>query len=266
MTAAPSLPGFDVAAYVRDPIELRPSTLDVDATAPLAPEVLAVVEHLWSVERGILDLLRDLLVTPTHSESRVTAFLNTWAYEQYWLAQTLAAVIEANGGDPADRSPSPLGAMRRFWDERVTPMLNAVRSNMLGEDVVAAQMAMGWLSTAVLGLGYERLAELEPRLTALSESVRPLKARHLAFYADDARARLARSPQGRTLARRFLGGWEWPEVRYAGRAAVRPIVVTLYRDSAAAPRLRAIDDALAALPGLEGLTPVRQALGRFVSR
>lgn len=264
MTAAST--SFDVAAYVADPIEIRPADLDLELTAGLPSGVLDVVEHLWHEERSILDLLRDLLVTPTHSESRVTAFLNTWGYEQYWLAQSLAAVLERNGRAATELVPSRLGAVLRFWDERVTPSVNAIRSNLLGEDVVAAQMALGWLGTAVLDLDYWRLAELEPRLRPLAEAVRPLKARHLAFYADDARARLTRSPQGRVLARRALAGWEWPQVRYAGRAAVRPVVVTLYADPASAAAVGAIDAGVAALPGQTGAAPVRRALGRFVRR
>lgn len=264
MTAA--VPGFDVAAYVANPIEVRPAALDLDAVVGLPRRVLGVLEHLWNVERGILDLLRDLLVTPTHSESRVTAFLNTWAYEQYWLAQALAGVIEANGLEPRPTPVSRGGAVRRFWDERVGPPLDAIRSNMLGEDVVAAHMALGWLETAVLDLDYARLAELEPRLSSLSQTVREMKARHLAFYAEDARARLARSAQGRTLARRVLGRWRWPQVRYGGRRAVRPVVEVLYADPGTAPRLRAIDATLARLPGLTGIAPVRRALGRLAPR
>lgn len=263
MSAATS---FDVAAYVADPIEIRPATLDLETVRGLTPEVLAVLTHLWHVERSILDLLRDLLVTPTHSESRVTAFLNTWGFEQYWLSQSLAAVLEANDAAPGELAPSRIGGVLRFWDERLIPSVNAVRSNLLGEDVVAAQMTQGWLGTAVLDLDYRRLAEIEPRLAQLASAAGLLKARHLAFYADDARARLARSAQGRVLARRALERWQWPLVRYAGRSAVRPVAVTLYADRASAARLRAIDATVSGFPGLAGLAPVRRALGRLAPR
>jgi len=256
---------FDVAAYVRSPIELRPTDLDVSATAGLRAGVLAVVEHLWTVERAILDLLRDLLLTPTHTESRVTAFLNTWAYEQYWLTQTLRAVLEANGDIDPDRPANRIGAVRRAWDERVRPTISAVRSNLVGEDIVAAQVTLGWLDTAVIHLGYQRLGELEPRLAELAAKVEPLKARHLAFYWTEARSRLDASVGGRRLARRAIARWRWPEVRYAGRTAVRPVVEMLYADRATASRLRAIDADVARLPGLADLTPVRRALGGFAT-
>lgn len=264
MSASTQDAGFDVAAYVRDPIDVRPADLAIEATAGLGPATCDALRHVWAVERGVLDLLRDLLVTPTHAESRVTAFLNTWAYEQFWVAQTVAAVLEANDAPPHESPDTPLGAVRRVWDERFAPTLTAFRSNVLGEDVVAAHMVLGWLSTALMDVCYDRLAAREPRLREPAAAVRPVKARHLAFYDDDARDRLRRSPQARRLARTAVRRWEWPEVRYAGRGVVRSAVVLLFGDRAAAPGLRAVDAGVADMPGLAGLAPVRAALGRFV--
>lgn len=262
MSTAPTAP-FDVQAYVLDPVDLRPADLDLEATTGLDASVLAVLEHLWSVERGILDLLRDLLVTPTHMESRVTAFLNTWAYEQYWVAQSLAAVLEANGREPREPDDTALGGALRTWDERFSPTIQAFRTNLLGEEIVAAHMSTGWLGTAVLDLAYARLAAIEGRLAPMCDRVRGIKARHLAFYADDARSRLTGHAGARRLARRAVAAWEWPGTRYAGREPVRPVLVTLFADPAAAADVRALDAAVGELPGLAGLNPVRRSLGRF---
>lgn len=258
-----SASAFDVQAYVLDPVDLRPADLDLAAIAGLEAPVLDVLEHLWSVERGILDLLRDLLVTPTHTESRVTAFLNTWAFEQYWVAQSLAAVLESNGREPREPADTALGAALRTWDERFSPTIQAFRTNLLGEEIVAAHMSTGWLSTAVIDLAYARLAATEARMNPMCADLRRIKARHLAFYADDARSRLAGSAQARRLARRAVAVWDWPGTRYAGRSPIRPVLVTLFADPAAAAGVRAVDAAVGELPGLAGLNPVQRSLGLF---
>ena len=54
--------------------------------------------------------LRNVLVTPTHKDARVTAFLVTWAYEKFWIADALPAIVEANGGGDAATRRSTDGA------------------------------------------------------------------------------------------------------------------------------------------------------------
>ncbi|UFU03150.1 hypothetical protein LQF12_00615 [Ruania suaedae] len=258
---------FDVRAYVREPIDLRPASLDLEAMADLPGPVRDAVVHLWSVERSILDLMRDLLVTPTHAEARVTAFLSTWAYEQYWIAESLSALLQTGGApEPADPPDSALGTVRRHWDERVRPTVDAVRTNLLGSDVVAAHMVTGWLSTATMDLAYRRLSLIEPRLHPLTTIVTAIKERHLAFYADEARTRLRGSAGAVRLARRAAAHWQWPGVRHAGHDAAAGPVRTLLADPSARPGVEAVDAALAQLPGLGGYAPLRRALGAFVPR
>ncbi|WP_159619075.1 hypothetical protein [Ruania rhizosphaerae] len=258
-----SSPAFDVRAYVREPVDLRPDQLDLEAMANLPAPVVGAVGHLWSVERTILDLMRDLLVTPTHAEARVTAFLGTWAYEQFWITESLAAVLRP-GGEPTDPPDSGVGALRRMWDERVRPTVDAVRTNLLGSDVVAAHMVTGWLNTAVVALAYERLGAIDPRLRPLTAAVAPIKSRHLAFYEDEAHARLSGSAGAIRLARRTVTRWQWPGVRYCGHDAASGPVRTLLADPAARPGVRAVDAGVAALTGQADAAPLRVALGGFV--
>lgn len=54
--------------------------------------------------------LRNVLVTPLPKDARVTAFLVTWAFEKFWIADALQLVLTANdhavpGG--RDATPSP---------------------------------------------------------------------------------------------------------------------------------------------------------------
>lgn len=267
MSASPAsgvrAPRFDVRAYARAPHALRPADLDLRALGDLAPETLEVLGHLWRVERGLLDRLRDLLVTPTHAEPRVTAFLTAWAYEQHWLAETLAAVLAANGRTAREPADTPLGRCRRTWDERARPALGAVASNLLGAEVTAGQMATGWLDTAVLAAVYRRLGAVEPRLAGTVREIVRLKQRHLAFFAEEAGARLTRSANARRLARSGVARWRWPGTRYCDPGPHRAWIRRLVADTAARADLLGLDEDLAALPGLAGARPVAAALGRL---
>lgn len=254
---------FDVRAYARDPHELRPADLDSESLRGLAPETLDVLAHLWCVERGLLDRLRDLLVTPTHAESRVTAFLTAWAYEQHWLAETLAAVLAAHGRTSREPADTPGMRWRRTWDERARPALGAVTSNLLGSDVTGGQMATGGLDTAVLAAVYRRLGATEPRLAGTARKIVRLKERHLAFFAEEAGARLAGGPNARRLARSGMAGWRWPGTRYCDPGPTGVWVRRLFTDPATRADLLELDEGLAALPGLAGTRPVAAALGRL---
>lgn len=254
---------FDVKAYTRTPIDLRPENLDLGALTGLDPAALGALHYLWQVEHAVLDLMRDMLVTPTHAESEVTAFLVTWGYEQYWLAESLREVLTANGGRTDHGRDAVVGMMRRGWDERARPMLHSFRTNLLGEQVVAGHLATGWLDTAVLAMCYRRLAAVAPACTALTDAVLPMKERHRAFHTAQLQDRTT-DPAAAKHARRAARAWRWPGTRYAGHMAVHPVVELLCADPSARTDVSAIDRELQALLDVAPLTPVRSALGRFV--
>lgn len=264
---------FDVRAYTTDPREIRPSDAGLDALTGLNPTALDVLADLWRVERSLLDLLRDVLVTPAHADPRVTAFLITWTYEQFWLAETLAAVLEANGRPAVEPPGGPLGRLRRTWDDRARPTVAAVRTNLLGADVTAAHLVTAWLDAAALTHTYRALAAEEPRLEPLLTRAGGIKARHLAFYADDAARRLDTSAGARRLARRAAARWRWPGTRYAPVTAATARLVTGHTAAGTAGvgpsadlGLAHLDETVAALPGLAGTAPVRGAVDRLGRR
>ncbi|MGX5357380.1 hypothetical protein [Kocuria sp. KH4] len=233
--------GFDVRAYMADPLPVRPADLDLPALTGLDPAALEALATLEAAERALLHRLRDFLVTPTHAQSRVTAFLTTWAYEQHWLVRTLGAVLTANGRAPGQDPVTALGRLRRVRDERLGPLLGAVTSNLLGAETTAAQMLTSGLDTAVLAESYRRLGAAQPRLAATTGAAVQVKERHLAFFTAEARTRLAAGPGARRLGRIAVSRWQWPGTRYtAGRARAHP---------AADPQVRAVLQEVGLAPG-----------------
>jgi hypothetical protein len=91
---------IDTAALVeRSSDRLRWDDLDLDSfkSQPLDRLALRCIKYMHDVEFHTVCYLRDLLLTPAHSDARVTAFLNMWTYQEYWHGEALAAVLAAHG-------------------------------------------------------------------------------------------------------------------------------------------------------------------------
>lgn len=262
MTAQSDSAGFSVREFARTARGSHRADLELGAYAgaPLPHETVAAADLLARLERGALAYLRSVLVTPTHSDARVTAFLVTWAYEKYWVADALELVVAAHPG----YVPAPAGGvprllrMRRALAERVEPISESVVANLIGEDVIAVHMTAGaideWLSEAA----YRRLAErsTHAEFTRTLARLLDVKRRHSAFFATEARRRLAASPKAQRLTRRRLGRALWP----LGSDAEPPAVLArLLGDVVPASDLAAIDAQVSALPGLGELNPVTRS-------
>lgn len=255
---------FDVRGYMRSPRDVRPEGVDLGAMSELRGPTAAALAQLWHVERSALDRARDLRVTPTHADFRVTAFLTTWTYEQYWLTRTLGTLLAANGGVRPEPRTSSTGRTLRRWDEECRPAVDAVRTNLLGSDITGAHMVIGWLDTAAITLTYRQLAATDPHVGGLAAAVERVKERHQAFYADEASVRLSRSTGARRLARRAAARRRWPGTRYTGTAGAAG-VMPLLRSRAGRLALESLDDGVAAFPGLAGMHPVRRAVIRLAA-
>ena len=256
-------PAFDVRAYMRDPYVLYPADLDMGTMSSLSGPTLETLSYLWTVESNGLDRMRDLLVTPTHAESRVTAFLSTWAHEQHWLGATLQALLSANGRPLEEPGDTQLGRIRRAWDDRYRPTVAAIGTNLLNADITGAHMVTGWLDTAVVATVYRRLGRTAPALEDLMRTVGRLKDRHMAFYAPEAHNRLAHAASARRIARVAVSRWRFPGTRYAGPAPARAAVAGFFADPGARGAAAELDRTVAMFPGLTNAHPVRTALGHL---
>src|SRR5688500_15777566 len=88
---------FDVRAFARTAHGSLRDDLDLDAVAaaPLPPDVVAALGALAVLEGATMAHLRNVLVTNTHKDARVTAFLVTWAFEKFWIADALRAIVDS---------------------------------------------------------------------------------------------------------------------------------------------------------------------------
>ncbi|MCO6004059.1 hypothetical protein NE236_03625 [Actinoallomurus purpureus] len=217
---------------------------------------------MCDIEYHTVCYMRDILVTPSHRDPVVTAFMTMWNVEEFWHGEALAAVL---GMHAVHVGHEHLAAVRRDggWRDRLDPIKQSLLANIVGDDFVAVHMAWGAVNEWSAIAAYKRLAVLEdhPVLSALLERIVRQESRHVAFYATQARDRLARSEKARRLTRfalrRFwapVGSGVMPE------AAVRQSLRHLMSGPDGRRAAHGIDAHLQKLPGLANLHIVEAAL------
>lgn len=247
---------FDVREFARTVQGSHRAEIDgaAIASAGLDADAVRLARVLRDLERATLQRMRNLLVTATHKDARVTAFLTSWAFEKFWIADALDAVLEA-----ADAELAPLAGPRRRTPaeraERRGPVRRAIAGMIAGPQLVAAHVTTGLVDEWIRQTAYRRLGEAAPVLGGVVARILTLQDRHIAFLAEEAERRLTASPRAVSLTRTELGRVAWPvgavELPDADRSFLERFVFGTAPGRAA---LATIAASLTALPGL-GPTP-----------
>lgn len=255
---------FDIDAYQRTAAPVRFDDIDFAAFRddPLPEDVLRCLRYMHDVESHTVCYLRDLLLTPGHSDPTVTTFLTMWNYEEFFHGVAIGQVLAAHGEASEAERTGPM-RQRIAARDRYAPLGSMLGAALLGEDFVALHMTWGAVNEWSTQAGYQRLVEKarHPVLTTLLERIARQEARHIAFYATQARERLARSARAQRATRLALRKL-WAPVG----SAVMPEAETafllgyLMGDAEGRGHAQRIDRRVAALPGLAGLTIVQDAL------
>jgi hypothetical protein len=259
---------FDLDDYQATARPVRTDDIDFEAfrTRPLPEEALRSLRYMHDVESHTVCYLRDLLLTASHKDPAITTFLTMWNYEEHFHGVAIGKVLAAHGeASEADRI-APMRA-RNAAKERFAPLGSMLGSALLGEDFVAVHMTWGAVNEWSTQTAYDRLIALadHPVLTELLSRIARQEARHIAFYATQARERLARSAKARR-ATRFALKTLWAPVG----SAVMPEEETtfllgyLLGDEAGRAHADRIDRRVRALPGLDGLSIVSDAMDRVL--
>jgi hypothetical protein len=258
---------FDVRGFARTAHGSHRDELELAeySGAPLNAETLRALEFLRDLEASTMEHLRNVLVTATHKDARVTAFLVTWAFEKFWIADALDGVIEANGGASAsaahrDAAGAHAGARRHTRAEapdRHGPVWRAVSAIRVGTSIVAVHMTAGLVDGWVTGAGYDRVVHSagSAALTATVARILEIKSRHADFFAEEARRRLVDSPRATKLTTRALTSTAWP-LGSLTRSSEERTFFEDYAFGGAEGRARAaeIERNIAALPGIDNST------------
>jgi len=253
---------FDIREFARTARGSHRSELQLEAIgeAKLGRDAVRLVRTLRDLERTTMQRMRNLLVTATHKDARVTAFLTTWAFEKFWIADALDAVLDANGQTLAGEFEGPT---RKGLSERVErrgPVARAIAGNFAGPELVTAHITTQLVDEWIGQTAYRKLAEVAAVLGSVVEMVLEIKDRHIRFFAEEAHRRLAGSARARKLTRKELERMAWPvgatELSDNERTFFETFVFGSGEGRAEANRISAM---LAALPGMAGVAPTVSA-------
>lgn len=260
--------GFPVDAFIhreRGSFS-RELSLELFEQRPLDDGVLEAVRHLWDLQRSTTGQLRDLFVGWTSKEARIDAFLTTWAFEKFWIADALKKVLVAHGAPtPSEIEPDEdlAGLIGRAVDQ-LGPMTDAVWTNLRGERVVAGQMArsLSRESTTIAMLRRLRDAAAHPVIDRLCEEAIERTADYVEFFREEARARLLADSSAAAPARRALrlGFSPLRGPRMPASRARRALAVLAPGVEDLRLLCRQADDEVHALPGLNGPEPLARSL------
>jgi hypothetical protein len=248
-------PDFDVRAFARTAVGSHRDELDLSAyaDAPLSADTLRSLAYLRDIERATMSHLRGILVTATHKDARVTAFLTTWAFEKFWIADALDAVIEAhNEGESV-----PETVIRTHGERTIR---ESIVANIIGVPMTAVHMAMGTVDEWLMQAAYARIAALEPQeeLVRTLENIISVKARQLLFFEAQARYRLLHSPRSRSLTRHRLRATPWPiGAKAQPKSETDFFYSELFRTSPETVAM--LDSRIDTLPGQADLRLIRKA-------
>lgn len=255
---------FDIGDYTRTSRGVSWDDLPFDEFErnPLPAGTLRSLRYMCDVEYHTVCYLRDMLVTPSHTDPKVTAFMTMWNMEEFWHGEALAAVLDMHGIS-IDFDHLKAVRLKRGWRDKLDPIKQSLLANLIGEDFVAVHMAWGAANEWSAIAAYSRLAELEPHpvLSLLLERIAKQEAKHVAFYATQARDRLARSRKAQKLTRYALRrSWGPVGSGVMAESEVRHVLRHLMSGPDGRKAARSIDDRLSRLPGLDGLRIVEDAL------
>jgi hypothetical protein len=255
---------FDIDTFTETSEALTWDDLDftVFKTDPLPEDTLRSLRYMCDVEFHTVCYLRDLLVTPSHKERDVSAFMTMWNREEFWHGEALAEVLGMHG-ITIDFDELKAARMKLGWKDKLTPVKQSILGNLVGQDFVAVHMTWGAANEYSAAAAYRRLARLEPHpvLSPLLVRIAQQETRHIAFYASQARDRLARSRKAQKLTRFALEkAWEPVGSSVQERSEVTHVMRHLFSGEDGMDEVRRIDGNLAKMPGLEGLTIFENAL------
>jgi len=249
-------PDFDVREFARTAAGSHRDNLHLASyrANPLGTETLRVLRYLQIAERATMTHLRSVLVTATHKDARITAFLTSWAYEKFWIADALEQIVLANApeGIEPDRA--------RFSTPKERTIREAVYANIVGVPMIALHMTLGTVDEWLTQAAYARISALEgnQQLTETVEHLLDLKRRQLNFFEPQARFRLAESQRAARLTRRRLAKTPWP---IGAKAEPRTETDNFFTHAfGSAPEILAeLDARVDTLPGQSGLSVIRKA-------
>ncbi len=275
----PALVDFDLDRYLRNSKKVDLSEIDWEDVPrhPLSDGDVMCIHYMMDIETHTVVYLRDLLATRVAADPQITAFLSCWVYEELWHGEAFSDFLRGYGIEepiepklPDGSTPMPTRPNR--WRElRVRVgvgnglgIVPTMLGSMLARDFAAIHMMWGAVNELTTLTGYYALIRRSdhPVLHQLLRKVIQDERRHFAFYRAQAKTRMQRSRAARKLVRWALSTlWTPVGAGVKTEEEVDALALYLFGDSEEGrEHARGIDETIADVPGLEGLTLMQDYL------
>jgi rubrerythrin len=269
---------FDLDKYLRASRRVDLSSVEWERISehPVTTAEARCLTYMMDIETHTVVFLRDLLATRASFDPEVTAFLSCWVYEELWHGEAFSRFLgEAgfrvpptfegvSGDDPfPTRVDRNQWVRQKFGTKGYVSHLGTLLGSALFRDFVAVHMTWGAVNELGTLTGYHRIiAQTQnPVLIQLLQAVIKDERRHFAFYRAQARMRLARSRQARTITR-----WALEHLWAPVGTGVRPqaetdfVIHHLFGDADGVVAVKEMEGILGELPGLGGSRFLSDAL------
>jgi hypothetical protein len=269
---------FDLDRYLRASNRVDLSSVEWERIRehPVTEDEARCLTYMMDIETHTVVFLRDLLATRASFDPEVTAFLSCWVYEELWHGEAFSRFLgeagyrvapafeHVSGDDPfPTRVDRNQWVRQKFGTKGYVSHIGTLLGSALFRDFVAVHMTWGAVNELGTLTGYHRIiARTEhPVLIQLLQAIIKDERRHFAFYRAQARMRLARSRQARTITR-----WALEHLWAPVGTGVRPqaetdfVIHHLFGDADGMVAVKEMEDTLGALPGLEGSRFLSDAL------
>jgi hypothetical protein len=277
---------FDLDRYLRASKKLDLSHLEWQRIPdhPLSDGDVMCMHYMMDIETHTVIYLRDLLATRAANDPQITAFLSCWVYEELWHGEAFSDFLRAYGIEvpaepklPDGSTPLPTRAKRtqRLREQlgvgHQLSLLPTMLGSMLLRDFIALHMTWGAINELTTLTAYHALIRRSdhPVLHQMLKRVIQDERRHFAFYRAQGKARLSHAPRRTRRVVRWAFESFWTPVGVGAKSQEELDALALYLfgyDEEGREMLREIDRTVSAIPGLEGLTLLEDALDAALDR
>ena len=277
---------FDIDRYMRTSKRLDLSEVDWDdiPNHHLTDGDIMCMHYMMDIETHTVIYLRDLLATRAANDPQITAFLSCWVYEELWHGEAFSEFLRRyglevpaepklpDGSTPMPTRPRRTHALReKLGVGHQLHLLPTMLGSMATRHFISLHMTWGAINELTTLTGYYALMRVcpdNPQLHTMLRRIIQDERRHFAFYRAQAKARLAVAPPGARRLVRWIFKNLWTPVGAGVKSQeeVDALALYLFADDEGREQVRGIDQTIAEMPGLEGLTLLGDAVDAALDR
>ena len=241
------------------------------AECELSDDAIATIEYMDLIEGHVCaGYLHLALASPTvRATTNSTDFAAGWGVQENWHGIALHRFLDQyRGVEVSTRAPvQDLRRSQSSFTQRHAHLLAGAAASIAPELYPAVYACVGYRNEVMTLKGYGsllskvNLPEPHPVLDPLLRNLMAEEGHHARFYRRIAETYLEAKPSARRAARLAMNTW-WGIVgeNFAGSEGADRVILYLFRDERGRDLADKIDAAVASLPGLQGVRPMRRRL------